>query len=82
MHYKVQALQQAARSRGTSETAWGTWEEGRDLVVSESRGSTTIERYVDPSDPALPDFTDPAHADATLDPYYRFRVIGTKRFTP
>jgi len=59
------------------------WVEGRDLVLSESRGSTLIERYVDPNDPRLPDFateTDPAKLN--IDNYYRFRVVQSRKFAP
>ena len=56
------------------------WVEGKDTVLSEYRGSSMVERYIDPSDTALPDFaTNPA---ATLDAYYKFRVLNTKRFAP
>jgi len=83
IHYKVQVLQQASRSRGTSATAWATWDNSKDLVQSEIRGSTTIERYVDPSDPSLPDFAElPAESSETLDSHYRFRVLNTRRFAP
>ncbi|TDU67196.1 uncharacterized protein (TIGR02600 family) [Prosthecobacter fusiformis] len=80
VHYRVQALQQASRSRGSDAAAWATWEEGKDLVIAENRGSSILERYVDPADPALPDFaTTPT---ATLDAYYRFRVLGSTKFGP
>ncbi|WP_166442856.1 Verru_Chthon cassette protein A [Phragmitibacter flavus] len=83
VHYRVQVLQQASRSRGSSATEWAKWEDGRDSVQSEMRGSTTLERYVDPLDPSLPDFADPDTApDENLDTSYRFRVINSKRFAP
>ncbi len=74
VHVRAQALKKVP---GTSATQW---EEGRDQVLSEYRGHSTIERYVDPQDPALPDFaTDPSE---TLGPYYRFRTLTTKKFSP
>jgi uncharacterized protein (TIGR02600 family) len=56
-----------------------------DRVTGEYRGSTTLERYVDPNEPGLPDFADPAlfnDPSTDLDAYYRFRIIGSKKFTP
>ncbi|TLD70965.1 Verru_Chthon cassette protein A [Phragmitibacter flavus] len=82
VHYRVQTLAQAVRSRGTDATAWATWNENTDVVASEIRGSTTLERYIDPLDPSLVDFASPSVGEASLDDYYRFRIISTKRFTP
>lgn len=80
IHYKVQSLQQASRSRGDDAGAWATWDESKDVVRSESRGSTTIERYIDPSTQKFVDFA--TTPEASLDAQYRFRVISTKRFLP
>jgi hypothetical protein len=68
----------------------------KDAVLSEYRGSTMFERYIDPNiDPT--DTTDPSKADykipdyaavgdpftvRPLDTFYRFRVVETKRFNP
>lgn len=79
VHYRVQALNQVTRSRGSSVEAWASWEEGKDRVIAENRGSSIIERYVDPADPNLPDF---ATAGGNLDPYYRFRILSTTKFGP
>lgn len=87
VHYRVQALKEVPVGR-TSAAQWATWNEARDKVLSEIRGSAIIERYVDPnqgaSTPAnpkghLPDF---ATVDDNLDDYYRFRVVSTQRFAP
>jgi hypothetical protein len=56
------------------------WNEGQDQVVSEYRGSTMVERYIDPADPNLPDFA--TTPNATMDDYYKFRVLNTKKFNP
>ncbi|MDQ3622660.1 MAG: Verru_Chthon cassette protein A, partial [Verrucomicrobiota bacterium] len=74
VHYRVQVLKKV------SSTAPDQWVEGTDLVSSEFRGSSLIERYIDPSDPALPDFA--TTPDATLDDFYRCRIVSAKRFTP
>jgi uncharacterized protein (TIGR02600 family) len=84
VHYRVQALRQVSRSRGDDAAAWATWDERRDNQLSETRGSTTIERYIDPLDPNLPDFARNMTASSveSLDNFYRFRVTNTKRFAP
>ena len=55
-------------------------QEDRDRMLSEYRGSTIIERYIDASDSTLPDFT--TTSTATLDSNYRFRQVSTKKFAP
>jgi len=76
VHMRVQTLK---KTPGSSPTVWT---EGSDQVLSEYRGSQTIERYVDPADPKLVDFTDPANSAVALDAYYKFRVLNTKKFSP
>ena len=85
VHYRVQMLKKAPGSDPK------TWTEGQDVVVSESRGSTLIERYLDPNDPSLTANWDAAtmkldFADSTvhvdLSALYKFRVISTKTFSP
>ena len=79
VHFLVQTLKQSAASAAAKQ-----WVEGQDQVMSEYRGSSLIERYIDPGDPNLPDFANPAdpNSNATLDNYYRFRVVSTKKFAP
>jgi len=60
------------------------WKQGRSKVLSEWRGAITIERYVDPNDERFaaekaPDFLTGIQS---LGPYYRFRVLGVRRFDP
>ena len=74
VHYKVQTLKKVP---GTSKTQWV---EGKDQMVSEYRGSSLIERYIDPNDPNLPDFA--TNTTASLDDYYKFRTVSTKKFSP
>ncbi len=77
VHYRVQALKKIAS------TPQNQWVEGRDQVLAEYRGSATIERYIDPNDPRLPDFaTETDQAKANMDQYYRFRTISSRRFAP
>jgi uncharacterized protein (TIGR02600 family) len=78
IHYKVQVLRKA---KGEAPEEWN---EQLDSVVAESRGSTIVERYIDPNDDRLPNFanlplTDPS---ANLDQYYRFRIVSSSTFQP
>ena len=69
------------------EIEWKKFDENRDRVTGEYRGSTTIERFLDPNDPALVPANGGKSYDAVendakgLDPYYRFRILSSKRFT-
>ncbi len=76
VHIRAQVL----RKSGTA-TA-NQWDEDKDKVVSEYRGSSIIERYIDASDPNLPDFANAANSGLNVDSNYRFRVVSTKRFAP
>ena len=76
VHLRVQILRK--RSGGTVNHA--VWNEGSDSIIAEHRGSALIERYVDASDPNLPDFA--TKTDATLDNYARFRILSTNKFAP
>jgi hypothetical protein len=64
----------------------GVWTEGQDKVISTYRGCTTIERYVDPRDPSLPDYatlaTLPPTGGDALPNFYKFRVLGERQFNP
>jgi uncharacterized protein (TIGR02600 family) len=91
VHYRVQSLRQRPYSgnAGGEAAYYRTWDESRDQVLSEYRGHTTIERYLDPVDTRLdsnPNATSSAtkinvHKDS-LEDAYRFRVIYNKRFSP
>jgi uncharacterized protein (TIGR02600 family) len=86
VHYRVQVLKKA------SGTSANQWVEGKDNVASESRGSTLIERYVDPNDPDIPDFATQTGGNSSrfpslsdrmnIDNYYRFRVVQSRKFAP
>jgi uncharacterized protein (TIGR02600 family) len=79
--FTVHVRTQVLRQTGTADpTAWAVWREGRGQVVSEFRGSSIVERYIDPADATLADFA--TAPDAVADPAYRIRVLATKKFTP
>lgn len=77
VHYVAQAL---VKARSTAVDEVGP----RDQVNGEYRGSALIERYLDPTDPTLPDFpaldATASSAPLSLDSYYRFRVSENRKF--
>ncbi len=76
VHIRAQALQKVIS------TPADQWVEGKDVVKGEYRGSTTIERYLDPNDESIPDYaTNPSAAfDAPLDRFYKWRQLQTVDF--
>ena len=74
VHYRVQTLKKVPS------TAANQWVEGKDAVTAEQRGSSTFERYIDPSDTSIPDYATAA-SPPPIDSYYKFRIIETKQFT-
>ena len=80
VHVRAQAIKKA-RSVDP-----GTFDPAKDTVLSEYRGSTLIERYIDPTvtGVALPDYgASPTPLSLPrLDTFYQFRTLETKRFNP
>lgn len=77
VHVRAQALKQGGGSNP------GTWDEARGTVAGEYRGSTTLERYIDPNNPAIPDYAVGfAAGAASLDSFYRWRVVQNRQFAP
>ncbi len=78
VHYKVQAL----RKRPGSPAA--TWTEGVDQVVGESRGYTTIERFLDPNNTSIPDYASSAapYNETSASEFYHWRTIRNVPFAP
>lgn len=77
IHYRVQAVKKS-RSVKPDE-----WDERRDAVVSEQRGSTTIERYLDlneADEKGMPDYA--TGGGSALDDYYQIRVLNRRVFAP
>ncbi|SDU05989.1 Verru_Chthon cassette protein A [Verrucomicrobium sp. GAS474] len=75
VYVRVQALKKAGNSDPT------VWREGTDLVTDEYRGSTVVERYVDPNDSSLPDFADTS-TNTPLSRFYKIRLYNPKSFSP
>ena len=54
--------------------------EERDTVLAERRGSTLIERYLDPNETGVPDFATALLPDQAVDDFYSFRIVSSERF--
>ncbi len=80
VHIRAQVIKKARSS------AADHFDPAADQVLSEYRGSTLIERFIDPNDTtnALPDYADGSDplSKPSLDSYYKFRVVETKKFAP
>ena len=89
VHVRAQSIKKARSSVPT------TYDTTKDAVLSEYRGSTLIERYIDPNartnplDPndtttAIPDYAASGNplGLAPLESFYRFRALESKRFNP
>lgn len=79
VHFYVQTLRQVNR---TTAASWQTWDEKKDVVTGEYRGTAIIERYIDFNDD-LPDFTSPGlDPSETLDKHCKLRVLQIRKFNP
>lgn len=74
VHYIAQVVRKARASSPDTVTS-------KDKFESEYRGSSVIERYLDPAQADLPDFTASTTTSAeSLDNYYQFRVLEKRKF--
>lgn len=83
VHLRVQRLKHPAN------LADGQWEENPQLLAAEYRGSVTMERYIDPADPDIPDYATANLAEVgqptgepALDSFYKWRIIANRQFAP
>lgn len=76
VHYRVQLLR---KSRATRPDAW---DETKDQVAAEYRGSATVERYLDPNDRDIPDLVGNWNSGQALDEFYRYRIVNRQPFVP
>jgi len=82
VYYRVQVL------KNPPATNQAQWNESTGVVTGEYRGSTSLERYLDPNNNTLPDFTDSSHNPATtasapnLDSFYQWRTVANNAFAP
>jgi uncharacterized protein (TIGR02600 family) len=75
VHWRVQTL------RKVPVTAADSWDESKDRVAGELRGSTLIERFLDPNATNIPDYATDASA-LTLSHFYKWRVVSENYFQP
>ena len=77
VHYRAQVIKQARRD---DDADYGVWRPEFDTVQAEYRGSSIVERYVNPNDQDIPDLA--GGSLDTLDDFYRFRIVNPRRFAP
>lgn len=77
VHFRAQVIKQ---SRRESDDEYRTWRPTFDTVQAEYRGSSIVERYVDPNDKNLEDYAETP--SASLSQHYRYRVVNPRRFAP
>ena len=75
VHYTVQTLKNPPGADPT------LWNDTKGQVTGELRGSTTLERFLDPADSKIPDYAANPNA-ASLDTFYQWRVISNSTFAP
>jgi uncharacterized protein (TIGR02600 family) len=80
VHVRAQVIRKA-RSVGANK-----FDPTKDAIVSEYRGSSLIERFIDPTDTSvpIPDYgasSDPLN-QTPLEAFYQFRTLESKRFSP
>lgn len=84
VHYRVQALKQVPRANAAD---YANWEEGKDVVLGEQRGSVTMERFINPGQTGIPDYAaefagNPSANPVDLGTFYKWRVVNTRDFIP
>ncbi len=78
VHFRAQVINQGRR---TDPAAYAQFDDELDSVVAEYRGSSIVERYIDPNDRRIPDYAT-ATNPPSIGEFYRFRVINPTRFAP
>ena len=73
VHMRCQAIKQAPGNVGKG------FDPVKDQVVGEYRGSSIIERFIDPNDENLAKYNETTDK---VDAYYRYRIVATKQFAP
>jgi uncharacterized protein (TIGR02600 family) len=78
VYYTVQSIKNTLPANQQNQ-----WIETNGLVSGEYRGSTTLERFVDPGQ-SLPDFASlfSSSSTTTVESYYKWRVVENNQFVP
>ncbi len=77
VHYRAQVVKQARRD---NDSEYEEWRPELDSVQAEYRGSSMVERYVDPNSEVIPDLA--TKTTESLDKFYSYRVVNPRRFAP
>ena len=77
VHYRAQVIKQSRRENSAD---YAEWRPSVDTVQAEYRGSSIVERYVNPNDKDIPDFA--TDNKTSIDEFYNYRVINPRRFAP
>jgi uncharacterized protein (TIGR02600 family) len=77
VHYRAQVVKQARRD---NDSEYAVWKPELDTVQAEYRGSSIVERFVDPNDERIPDFA--TDTSKSLSEFYQYRVVNPRRFAP
>lgn len=75
VHTRVEVIRKGRQSDP------GQFDPDMDTIVGRYRGSTMIERYVNPT-ADHPDFADPANEKEDLSDQWQFRLLENRRFSP
>ncbi|MDB6153064.1 MAG: hypothetical protein JWL90_1517, partial [Chthoniobacteraceae bacterium] len=73
VHMRCQAIRKSPGSKDNE------FDPKRDQVLGEYRGSSVIERFIDPNDETLSRYDEKKER---VDGYYRYRVVSSKQFAP
>ena len=76
VYYRAQSLKKRPGSNQE------VWEENKDQVTGDYRGSTTLERFINPSDSDIKDYAADPNAQPSLDSFYRWRQRSNRPFAP
>ncbi|PTX93858.1 hypothetical protein DB345_19985 [Spartobacteria bacterium LR76] len=76
VYYRAQSLK---KRPGTNQEVW---EEGKDIVTGDYRGSTTLERFINPANTDIQDYAVNPEAEPSLDTFYRWRQRSNRQFAP
>lgn len=79
VHFWAQSLK---KSNAQTDEEAALWDNEKDKVTAEYRGSRTIERYIDPNDTSIPNYAGTLNASPSLGNFYRWRVLSNKAFLP
>lgn len=78
--FRVHTRAEAIRKSRTSDP--GKFDPELDIVVGRYRGSSLIERYINPTNASQPDFAAAENQQEDLFSTYQYRILETRRFSP